>query len=91
MNLKPMQTNDESSHTEWSFWLDSGRVHFAIKVKGSVPVDFAESALADAVQRKNAAVILGDAISLDLLLAGLKKEALNDFGTIVEWGRKASD
>jgi len=64
----------------WHFENRNGQIHFSITVSGVVSQEFANKVLADAVIRKDKAIKFGDGISLDLVLAGLRKEAINDFG-----------
>lgn len=77
--LEPMADDSRDNDLSWHFEVEGDRILFNIKVSGSVGIEFARKALEDAVIRKDTAVINGDAISLDLLLASLRKEAINDF------------
>ena len=77
--LEPRSDSNDSK-MQWRFWVDGDSLKFAIAVTGSVSVDFAKQALQDAIARKDKAILMGDGMSLDLILGGLTKEAINDFG-----------
>ena len=65
------------------FVRDGDRVTVEIHIKAEVSEPFAQKALMDAIARKNNAVLIGDGISLDMLLGALPKEAINDFGSVI--------
>lgn len=86
--MEPMTDNSRDNEVSWYFEVEGDRILFNIKVNGSVGIEFAQKAIEDAAIRKTQAVISGDAISLDLLLASLKKEAINDFRQVLNHHNK---
>lgn len=84
MALEPRSIETNDANSQWEFVAQHGRLHFRFSMSGSVPLEFAEQALRDAVHRKNKAITSrGDGISLDLVLGGFPKEAIEDFGNVV--------
>lgn len=78
MSLDPV-SSDVSAKITWTFCKVSGQIQFVIAVGGAIPIDFANKALEDAKIRKEKAFLIGDGISLDLILGGLTKKAIQEF------------
>lgn len=68
----------------WHFETDGKTVSIELKFKGTVSYEFAVDTLKCAIEKKDKAVSYGDAISLDMLIAGLKKETINDLGNVLK-------
>lgn len=83
MNLEPMIGGNDGK-VSWHFEVIDNRLQFQINVSGSVSTEFAERVLENAIARQQQAIIAGDAISLDFLIAGLRKEAINDLDSILK-------
>lgn len=81
-NLSPLAENTQVE-TNWRFDIKEDRLLFEVSAKGSVSVDFAETVVVHSTERKNESVPIGDGVSLDHLIAGLPKKALNDLAMVL--------
>lgn len=77
------QYRDDDAQTSWMFKEVEQGIEVSVSFKGTIPIEFAKVILGHAVDLKDKAVIYGDGISLDMILGGLPKEAINDFGRAI--------